>query len=55
MNKAELVTEITGKVGMTKKDAANVVDAFIGTITNFLSNLWISGETCHLFRLKVVH
>ncbi len=36
MNKAELVEEVSGKVGITKKDAANVVDAVTGTITNRL-------------------
>jgi len=36
MNKAELVEEVSGKVGITKKDAGNVVDAVTGTITNTL-------------------
>lgn len=36
MNKAELVEEVSGKVGITKKDAGNVVDAVTETITNTL-------------------
>ena len=36
MNKAELVEEVSGKVGTTKKDARNVVDAVTETITNTL-------------------
>jgi DNA-binding protein HU-beta len=36
VNKAELVEEVSGKVGITKKDAGNVVDAVTGTITNTL-------------------
>ena len=36
MNKAELVEEVTGKVGITKKDAGKVVDAVTETITNTL-------------------
>ena len=36
MNKAELVEEVSGKVGITKKDAGNVVDAATETITNTL-------------------
>lgn len=36
MNKAELVEEVSGKVGITKKDAGNVVDAVTRTITNTL-------------------
>jgi DNA-binding protein HU-beta len=37
MNKKELVAEIADKVGITKKDIANVVDAFIETVTDTLS------------------
>jgi DNA-binding protein HU-beta len=36
MNKGELAEEVSGKVGITKKDAANVVDAVTRTITNTL-------------------
>lgn len=36
MNKAELVEEVAGKVGLTKKDAGNVVDAVTETIVNTL-------------------
>lgn len=36
MNKANLVDEVSGKVGITKKDAGNVVDAITRTITNTL-------------------
>ena len=36
MNKAELVEEVNGKVGITKKDAGKVVDAVTETITNTL-------------------
>ncbi|MHA1626701.1 MAG: HU family DNA-binding protein [Candidatus Asgardarchaeia archaeon] len=37
MNKGELRAQVAGKVGIIKKDAANVIDAFIDTITNCLS------------------
>jgi len=36
MNKAELVEEVSGKAGITKKDAGNVVNAMTRTITNIL-------------------
>jgi len=36
MNKAELVEEVAGKVGLTKKDAGNVVDAVTSAITDSL-------------------
>jgi len=36
MNKAELVEEVAGKVGLTKKDANNVIDAMISAITDSL-------------------
>ena len=36
MNKADLVEEVSGKVGITKKDAGDVVDAVTETITNTL-------------------
>ena len=36
MNKAELVEEVSSKVGITKKDAGNVVDAVTETIINTL-------------------
>ena len=32
MNKAELVAEIAGKVGITKKEVQNLVDAFVETV-----------------------
>ena len=37
MNKAELVEEVAGKVGLTKKDANNVVDAITSAITDTLA------------------
>ena len=37
MNKAELVEEVAGKVGLTKKDAGNVVDAVTSAITDSLA------------------
>ncbi|MCD6407216.1 HU family DNA-binding protein [Candidatus Aerophobetes bacterium] len=37
MNKADLVNEVAGKVGITKKEVQNVVDAFIETVKNSLS------------------
>jgi len=37
MNKGELIVQIAGKLGITKKDVANVVDAFIETVTDTLS------------------
>jgi len=36
MNKAELVEEVAGKVGLTKKDANNVIDAITSAITDSL-------------------
>lgn len=36
MNKAELIEEVSGKAGVTKKDAGNVVNAMTRTITNIL-------------------
>ncbi len=36
MNKAELVEAVAGKVGLTKKDANNVVDAITSAITDTL-------------------
>jgi len=38
MNKAELIAEVAGKIGIVKKDTANVIDAFTETVTNSLSN-----------------
>ena len=38
MNKAELVEEVAKKVGLTKKDVNNVIDAMTSAITNALSN-----------------
>jgi len=37
MNKAELVEEMAGKVGLTKKEAGNVVDAITSAITDTLA------------------
>lgn len=37
MNKAELIEKVAGKVGITKKEVGNVVDAFIKTVSNSLS------------------
>jgi len=37
MNKAELVEEVSGKVGITKKEADNVVRAVTETITDALA------------------
>jgi len=37
MNKAELVSEVGGKIGITKKEAQNVVDALTETIAETLS------------------
>jgi len=37
MNKAELVEEVSGKVGITKKEADNVVSAVTKTITDALA------------------
>jgi len=36
MNKAELIEEVSGKVGVTKKETGNIVDAGMETITNTL-------------------
>jgi len=36
MNKAELVEEVAGKVGLTKKETSNVVDAITSAITDSL-------------------
>ncbi len=36
MNKVNLVEEVSGKVGITKKDAGNVVDAVTESITSTL-------------------
>lgn len=37
MNKAQLVEAVSGKTGITKKKAGNVMDAVIKTITGTLS------------------
>jgi len=37
MNKAELIEEVSGKTGLTKKETGNVVDAMTETITDTLS------------------
>jgi len=36
MNKAELVEEVAGKAGLTKKDANNVINAMTSAITDSL-------------------
>jgi len=36
MNKAELIEEASSKVGLTEKDAGNVVDAVVEAITGTL-------------------
>jgi len=37
MNKAELVNEVSGKTGLTKKETQNVVDTLINTVGDTLS------------------
>jgi len=37
MNEAELIEEVVGKTGLTKKDVGLVVDAFIETVGDALS------------------
>lgn len=37
MNKAELVAQVAGKTGLTKKDVTSVIDSFIETVTDSLS------------------
>jgi len=37
MNKKELVAQVAGKIGITKRDIANVIGAFTETITESLS------------------
>lgn len=37
MNKAELVNEVSGKTGLTKKQTQNVIDAVVETIGDILS------------------
>jgi len=37
MNKAELLQEVAGKVGLTKKETNNVVDAITSAITGTLT------------------
>lgn len=37
MNKQDLIAEMVGKVGIAKKGAQNVIDAFIETVTSCLS------------------
>jgi len=37
LSKRELIKEVSGKVGITKKGAANVIDARMETITNALN------------------
>jgi len=37
MNKTELIEEVAGKTGLTKKETQNVIDATVETIKNRLS------------------
>ena len=37
MNKQELISKVAGKVGITKKQAQNAIDAFIEIVTDSLS------------------
>ncbi len=37
MNKAELVEEVSGEVGLSKRETQKVIDAIIGTITDTLT------------------
>ena len=37
MNKAELVEEVSGEVGLSKRETQKVVDAIIGTIGDILA------------------
>jgi DNA-binding protein HU-beta len=37
MNKAELVNEVSGKTGLTKKETQNVIDGMIETIRDTIS------------------
>ena len=37
MNKAELVEEVCGEVGLSKRETQKVIDAIIGTIGNTLA------------------
>ena len=37
MNKQELISKVASKVGITKKQAQNVIDAFIEVVTDSLS------------------
>lgn len=37
MNKAELISEVSGEVGITKKETQNVLDAMTKVITHTLS------------------
>jgi len=37
MNKAELIEEVSNKIGLTKKDTGNVIDALTDTIQKTLS------------------
>ena len=38
MNKKEFITAVAGKTGITKKDAAIVLEAFMDTIKEAMSN-----------------
>ena len=37
MNKAELIEEVSGKTGLTKKETGNVIDAITNTVKETLS------------------
>ncbi|ANA80228.1 HU family DNA-binding protein [Paenibacillus glucanolyticus] len=38
MNKTDLINNISGKSGLTKKDVENVLNGFLGEITDALAN-----------------
>ncbi|MGV2644068.1 HU family DNA-binding protein, partial [Clostridium perfringens] len=38
MNKTDLINNISGKSGLTKKDVENVLNGFLGEITEALAN-----------------
>lgn len=44
MNKTELVTKVAGKLGVTKKDTAAAIDAFVETVIETVA----SGEEVNL-------
>jgi nucleoid DNA-binding protein len=51
VNKAELVEEVAGKVGLTKKEAGDIVDAITSAITDTLAmNERVTLSASALFR-----